>query len=445
MKNPSKTLPLLKIAALACLGLWAVASLGRAILQSFSPAGGNDLYTYWYAGHFLREGKDFYQAFIDNNLPAVPVRYLDRRVDSLSEVIFPGLVPAPASPPLAFYLMLPLAFFSWPVAKGIWLAVNLILLGCLPFLLVKALPRKDWLTRGELLALIFALLGLTSTRYAAASGQLTFLVLDLMLAALILSARKPIGKNRKASLWGDGTEWLAGFCLGLALSKYSLSIGLLILFVFFEPRPRLVLAALFVQLAGGIILILQTGTGPIDLLGEYSRMLSLHAGMEGIHLAGLFPRSGWAVWIGIGFTLLVGLPLAFWRWKAGPWRLDRSLPGLGRAVLAVSLTLWALLAVYHRAYDAMLVIVFFSLAAYLLKFPQDWQAGRQARIGLGAFSVFALLLLMIPSGSLVRGSLPALLENWWGVVENLTTTLAILACLVISILLLFRASRQSGG
>jgi hypothetical protein len=65
MKTPRSFLKLLRIATLAGLIVWAGISLLRLFQESFSTSGGNNLYTYWYAGHFIREGKDYYKAFIN--------------------------------------------------------------------------------------------------------------------------------------------------------------------------------------------------------------------------------------------------------------------------------------------------------------------------------------------------------------------------------------------
>ncbi len=422
MKPPGRIAFLLKLALLAGLALWALVSLVRIVQQTLSATGGNDLYTYWYAGHFIREGKDLYRAFIDGELPAVPVRYLDRTVTGLDGVIFPGLVPAPASPPAAFYLMAPLAFLSWKTAKLVWLVCNFLFLGLIPFLLVRFFSAARWLSRLEFAGLACLLAGMTATRSAAAGGQVTFVVLDLMLGTVILAERRP---------------WLAGLLLGLALSKYSLSIGILVLFIFFEPKIRLVLAAVLVQLAGVAALLLLGHTSLLDFVYEYAQMVNLHANMEGIHLAGLFPRSGLDTWLGLGLTLAVALPLILWRWK---YHRKKATPHstLAGAVLAVGLSLWALLAVYHRAYDAVVMIAFLDLAAFVAKQPGNWKLSKPAWTGLLAFGALAGLLLLIPSGSVVRGLLPDSLETLWGRTANLVTTLLIAVALVASIALLFR-------
>jgi len=421
--NTSLTFPkLLRFATLAALFLWAAVSLGRLVQQTFSSAGGNDLYTYWYAGHFLREGKDFYKSFINNELPNVPVHYLDREVDSLDEILFSGLVPAPASTAPVFFLLAPLAFLSWPVAKIVWLLLNLALLGTIPFLLVRLFPKKKWLNRWEFLAFMFALIGLTSTRYAAASGQITFLILDLLLATLLLADRKP---------------WIAGLLLGMALSKYSLSLGVLILFTFIEPKPHLVISAVLVQVMGIASLMLLSGSGFLVIISEYIRMALWHAGREGIHLAAALHAEQYLFWIALVLTLAVGIPLAVWRWKKAGRLLNQSLSPLSRYHLTAILILWALLVGYHRAYDAMVAFIFFGLILYLAKQPDAWDLSRSVQICLKVFTFIALILLMIPSGSVVRGLLPISLETFWGEADNLITTALISTFLIVTMVLLF--------
>jgi len=418
---------LLRISALVVMGAWAAISLFRAIQQGLSPQGGDDLYTYWYAGQFLREGKDLYKTFIDGDKPSLPVVYLDRTVTDLKEIIQPNLVPAPASSPLAFFLLAPLAFLSWSLAKAVWLLINLVLLGCIPFLVYRLFQDKGWLSPWEGIALTCAMIGLSSTRNATASGQITFLILDLMLAAVVLADRRP---------------WLAGLLLGVALSKYSLSLGVLLLFLLLEPKIRLVLTACLVQLAGLLALMFISGSGLPAIIHEYLLMVNLHASMEGIHLAALVRGSGQEVWIGLAWTLVVAIPIAYWRWAKALRRFGEKLVPLSRIHLLTILILWALLVVYHRAYDAMVVIVYMGLIAYLVKRSQAWDLSRAARFWIIAFSLAGQLLLMIPSGSMTRGYLPALLETVWGRVENLTTTFLILAFLGVGLFLLFRLRRE---
>jgi hypothetical protein len=430
MKRSSSILKFLRIASFVTLMLLGAISLGRLVQQTFSDAGGNDLYTYWYAGQFLREGKDFYKAFINDELPSVPVQYLDREVGTLDGIIFPGLVPAPASTTPVFILLAPLAFLSWPLAKATWLVLNLALLGVIPFLIVRLFPNHDWLKGWEFVGFLLAMLGLTSTRYSAASGQITFLILDLLLATLFLANDKP---------------WIAGFLLGLALSKYSLALGILILFIVFEPKVRLIVAAGLVQIAGIVFLMFVSGSGFMEIIGEYIRMAVWHVGREGIHLAAAFHSEQYLGLIALALTLAVGIPLVVWRWKNGRRWYNQSLSPLSRYLLAVILILWTLLVGYHRAYDAMVVVTFFGLIAYLAKQPNAWRLGKRFRFGLIFFSITALLLLMVPSGSVVRSLLPPALDVFWGQAANLTTTVLICIFLILTIVLLFYSKDEPGN
>jgi hypothetical protein len=238
---------------------------------------------------------------------------------------------------------------------------------------------------------MLALIGLTSTLYAAACGQITFLILDLMLTIVLLADRKP---------------WIPGLLLGMAFSKYSLVLGVLVLFTFIEPKPRLVIAAGLVQVVGIAGLLLLSGSGFLEIIGKYIRMALWQAGREGIHLAAVLHAENYLLWIALMLTLAVGISLAIWRWKKTIRRLNQLLSPLSRYPLAVILILWILLVGYHRAYDGMVVIVFFILITYLTKKPTAWSLSRKAQTYLKDFAVIALFLLMIPSRSMVRGLLP---------------------------------------
>jgi hypothetical protein len=293
----------------------------------------------------------------------------------------------------------------------------------MPVLLAAAIHKQRWLSRWEVAALGLALLGLASTRFAAASGQITFLVLDLMLVTLVLSERKP---------------WLAGACLGMALSKYSLAIGIFLVFLLFDPNPRLLLGAALVQLAGVIGLMFLSGSGFLEIVNEYLRMALWHAGREGIHLAAAFRAQEYLLWIALGLTLLVAIPLAVWSLRNAIWRRDRSISTLNRFQLATILLMWSLLIGYHRAYDALSAIVFFNLVFCLEKKPEFWVLQTRTREILSFFAGFALLLLMVPSGNIVRGLLPDSWDSIWGLVENFSVTILILLFLTASIALLLK-------
>jgi hypothetical protein len=244
-----------------------------------------------------------------------------------------------------------------------------------------------------------------------------------MLATILLADRKP---------------WIAGLLLGMALSKYSLSLGILVLFTILELKPVLIIAAGLVQGAGIVGLMLLSRSGFMEILGEYIQMALWHAGREGIHLAAALHAEKYYLWIALALTLAVGTLLALWHWKKAMWELKQSLSPLSRYHMAVILILWGLLVGYHRAYDVMVVIVFFILIAYLVKQPTAWDLSRRARVSLEVFTAIAMLLLMIPSGNMVRSLLPLSLETLWGKSANLIATILIAIFLVLTFILLFR-------
>ena len=123
---------LLSWVGLVLLAGWAVLSLVLAIWNTFTPLGGNDLYTYWYAGLFIRQGEDPYAAFIAHQQPDLPITFLDGEADSIDDIKIPGLVPAPANTYPLVYLLTLFSFLTWPSAKVAWLICNLVLVFIVP-------------------------------------------------------------------------------------------------------------------------------------------------------------------------------------------------------------------------------------------------------------------------------------------------------------------------
>ncbi len=282
---------------LLTLGIWSIASLLRIIQFTVSPAGANDLYVYWYAGHFVREAQDPYDAFLTDQKPTLPIHYLDKTVTDLRDVVVPGWVPAPALTFPLIEILSCFAFLSWPIAKLVWLGFNLLFIFLIPPLMLRIFaPERRW-ERWITVVFILAFVGLTSTRYAGSSGQMTFLVLLLALGSIHFSKNHP---------------FTAGILLGIALSKYSLSIGFFLYLLLFERNYRTTLTALALQTLGLLGLSVMSGTAVVDIIREYLFMFLHHSQLEGVHFASLFPTKPWDFQIAIILTLAVSLPLLLW-------------------------------------------------------------------------------------------------------------------------------------
>lgn len=416
--------------ALAWVGLvllagWAFVSLGLAVRNTFTPLGGNDLYTYWYAGLFIRQGDDPYAAFIAREQPDLPITFLDGEADSLDDIKIPGLVPAPANTYPLVYLMTIFSFLTWPTAKVAWLICNLILVFVIPILLLHLLPGRQELDGRIPILLTLVFIGFTSTRYALSSGQLSFLVFGMLLASALLLSRRP---------------WLAGILLGVALSKYSLSLGFFIYYLLFERRLRLSLAAILVQIGGVVWLVLTTGSSVEQVLKEYALLFEHHARMEGIQLSALLSTGGSNPPLSAAFTLLIG---GFLAWYALKNPLSRQAHPLVRLCLLTILLLWSLLVGYHRAYDALTFILFLGFSVSMVNYLKKQPGVARLNFTWIAFSLLSAVVMLLPAGSLVRAGLP---EDWgtgWvTLVSKLTSVILLLALVLCLFTLLSRLAEN---
>jgi len=405
------------------LGVWSIASLLRIIQFTFSPEGANDLYVYWYAGHFVREGQDPYDSFLTDQKPSLPIHYIDKTVTDLREVVVPGWVPAPALTFPLIAILSSFAYLSWPLAKLTWLGFNLLFIFMIPPLIFRIFaPEGRW---GRRLTAVFILVfvGLTSTRYAGSSGQMTFLVLLLTLGSIHFAKSRP---------------YTAGILLGIALSKYSLSIGFFLYLLLFERNYRTTLAALGVQIMGLLGLSMMSGTAVVDIVRGYLFMLLHHSQMEGIHFASLFPSKSWNFQTAIILTLAVFLTLLLWYNRSKEQFINKQLSPTHRQHLLTVLSLWALLVGYHRAYDAVMYILFISLGLQLYRSPEIWRLTMLNRNILLIFVAATTVFFMLPAGSIIRVLLPDQIGSAWIIFSVRMTTLLLSAALGITLFLLFR-------
>ena len=400
---------------LVLLAGWAVLSLALAIRNTFTPLGGNDLYTYWYAGLFIRQGEDPYAAFIAHQQPDLPITFLDGEATSMQEIKIPGLVPAPANTYPLIYLLTLFSFLTWPTAKVAWLICNLVLVLIIPILLSGLLPDRQQLDRRIMLVLALVFIGFTSTRYALSSGQLSFLVFGMLLGSALLVKQRP---------------WLAGVLMGFALSKYSLALGFFLYYLFFERRLRMSLTAILVQVLGVVWLVLTSGSSVAQVLEEYHLLFEHHAVMEGIQLSALLSTGGSNPPLSAGFTLLIGAFLILYALK-NP--VSRKADPLVRLCLLTILLLWSLLVGYHRSYDALTFILFLVLAVSML---QDL-GGKPEAHGLyviwKSFSILSAAIMLLPAGSLVRAGLPEEVGRGWITLVSKSTSLVLIFALVLCI------------
>lgn len=415
---------------LAIFCLLALFSLTYILQVSRSPIGGMDFHSYWYSGHFLRQGTDPYQAYLNGQIPDTPVRYLDLPRPVTGQVAQPGLANVPANTaPISLLLSL-FSFFSWPTARLLWLLCNLALLLAIPWLLA------GWLKPGQrpagtdivfLTALVFALFG---TRNSTVNGQTSLLIYALMLASLISAERSPLG---------------SGIALGIALSKYSLSLPVFLLFVL-ERRWKALFIALLVQVAALLFLSAFTRESPFQVLDAYRQIMLIHADMPGIHLASLFPTHSLARKISeVGITLLTMAALVvLGRRKstgAHQFRFD-AFTHNNRLVFDL-LVLWTLLVAYHRAYDSFILL---SVLLNTMLVFRAFEAGKPViqrwLFGAGILAVTGALILPASGFPAMLARIGINAPENWSEIHNGIITLVILLILVMTIGRTKRAGEQ---
>lgn len=392
-----------KTTLIVFLGLYALLVLGFIIMSTHTPYGSTDFHQFWYAGQFILEGRDPYQAYFSG--ASLPTRQ-------------PELEITPSNSPL---MLLTLTMFSplpWMAAKLIWLAVNLVLCVTCFRLTERCLPLAT-LDRSSRILLFLVFFDLSPTRIAIENGQTTLLVMALMLAALLFVER---------------SCFFSGLLLGLALSKYSVSLPVALLFLFNRNYRALITAVVF-QFFGFVLLAFISGN-PIDVVfAEYYRLFITLMDQPGIHLAELIP--------GTQFDLLlpglmtVALLAIFYFLKLSDRTYKRiASPVFNFHVLTV-LTLWTLVIAYHRLYDALLVL-FPVILIYQSLTVGIWGLSRGKNMMLACVIGVGLALLTIPARVV-----DAVLPGAYSPMTNQIPGMVILVFLLITTVLLRRSLSAS--
>jgi hypothetical protein len=164
--------------------------------------------------------------------------------------------------PQAALLFAPLAVLPDPVARGVWGACNALLwLGTLA-LLARLFARGD---RQLLWWMVAVAAGWACARVTLGNGQLGIFTVAALVLALAAGQR--------------GRHLLAGVALGLALTKWSISLPFLVYFAARQRWSTLAVAAVTV-LGGYLAFGLRLGQGPWEVAVDYAQVLKAHAGVK---------------------------------------------------------------------------------------------------------------------------------------------------------------------
>lgn len=326
---------------LAILAILAFASIGRVLTKGIISHE-IDFHSYWYAGHFIWEGEDPYQAVFEGREPRLPVRYWDGLVVTTGKIAQEHLATMPANTAPIVLLLTLFSRLSWPTAATVWACINVVLALIVGVLTGRVLGYT-WHSL-QAMFILLSFLSLIATREAIETGQTSLLVLACSLGALFISDSRP---------------WVAGILLGIGLSKYSLSFPFFLCLAL-QRRFLTLIVGLAVQISGVALINIISHSSPFEVLSAYLHILRLHAGLPGFHLTATLLRG-----LGVWSTLIIGLGSAI-LWVTVFTMYKRSRRGLGSidnfAVLTLAMV-WNLLVFYHRRYDHIGMVLFIGLSS----------------------------------------------------------------------------------
>jgi hypothetical protein len=400
--------------------IYAIAVAAYIFTETGNPLGSRDFHQFWYAGHFIIQERDPYEAFFAKEPPDLPIHYVDGVTVNQYPVAQADLEITPSNTPAMLLMLTPFSYFSWGTAKWLFLVINLVLMLATGWLALLHIPFAGVrLTPLEELFILLVYFDFSATRIAIENGQTTLFVFLLMMTSLIVSKRA----------W-----YLSGIALGLALSKYSLSIPIFLFFIY-KKEIRILLMAVIVQMVGILGVSDISGGTPAKVIVENIMLFFRLFDQPGVHLSRWFEFISNNPFVSIlpslVMTILVFLPILIWTRRKKPATLAQE-EILDFHVLTI-LFLWTLLVAYHRLYDTLILIFFFILIFKGLKLPSLWSLSEGVRKAMLLFMGITPLILILPARIV-----DLLLPFYYGRVSDGITTILLVILLAISMFLLWR-------
>ena len=396
----------------------AALSIVRAISNSVASTGGIDFHAYWRGGLLFRQQIDPWNGTMDSVAVDVPVTHL---IGSHTEVVpvppFGYVERLGITAPLELVVM-GLTWFSWDVAKVVWLAFNLVAWGVAPYLVVR-LGRQYGIHLSTSGAWIVGLLfwGMLASRVVIGNGQSTIIVVSLMLGAMLLGE----SSSRRNRIAG-------GLLLGFALSKPTIALAALPI-LGLRRRFDVIVIGLSVQLLGVIAAAAISRSNPFSILHGYLRVLQHHGGIDNVMNVAQSPLTLNQSRIGLTLVAIGTLTILVLLRHSLIGRIQET-TGNGKYDfdLFALIAIWSLLATYHWFYDAVLVIPVLVIGvAWLEKRP--WPPEDSTGWFGSALVAICLAIPLIP-GNILTPILPSYWSINWEVVLTASYTVVLLVLIV---------------
>ena len=387
-----------KVVLVLILSVTALISIGRIWEKAYldnkfdGAAWGIDLYQFWYGSQFLWQGKEPYTAMLRNETPHVPA-YIAGRDDQPAGSLYDlpkkwGIQYIPGAPAV-FLLMTPLSLLPWTTAAVLFGAVNLLLCAVYVWLLARLHGVSLFTLNG--LLLLSVLLSLLATRQLLELGQISLLIIVLMIAAFLLLEKQPT---------------LAGILQGIAISKFTISFPLILYFVY-KRKWKALLACVITQLIGlaAIALVTHTDVAQVaaaNLSMAWSIMTTQQDAGWSAHLLAM----NWGVlkYIAVGLvTCVAGVGLVLWYGSRQPHERTDTLSWV---LLIAVMSFWSLLVLYHARQDWMVAMLLVSVILMRTTTTEKPKPGfislqKYPRIIIIASLLFSLAIWILPLYTIV--------------------------------------------
>ena len=403
-------------------GLYALAATIYLFIETGQPSGSRDFHQFWYAGHFVRQGQDPYGAFFAREQPHLPVQYLDGVIVDQYPVAQPNLAMTPTNTPIMVLLLTPFSFFSWSVAKWMFLIVNLLLMAVTGWLVLRRVPFAGvQLAPIDELLLFLVYFDLSATRIAIENGQTTLIVFLFMLLSILYAKR----------------SWqIAGLALGVALAKYSLSLPVFLFFLY-KRNFRLLLLAIAVQILGVLALAAIAQTSPVTIAMENVRLFVEIFNQAGVYInlasqLDLLTSNQLIRQIPVLLMTLLVFLLAFLWLRRRKIRVSSSDEVMDFHILTI-LFVWTMLVGYHRLYDTLILIFFVVLVIKGFAYPKLWKLNSRERTLLLTLMAAIPPILILP-----ERVVDYIFPTYYGPISNGVTAALFIIMLVTSMFLLRR-------
>lgn len=411
--------------AIILLISFVVLSLANSIARSLSNS--TDFHSYWHAGLFVIQGSDPYEASFRGQEPKLPIYHIDGKTVSSYPITQPNLGKTPANTASFILLSTLFSFFSWQTAKILWLIINTLIILVIPWMAIRLWPQSDAIGfNAQTLFIVLPFWSYVGTRDTIDYGQTSGVIFALMLLSLLTA---------------DKNWMLSGVALGMALSKYSLSLPVFLFLFFFKRNYKVVILSILIQIISLGLLAAITNESPLQIFNGYFRMIAHHADNGAVNITAAIQSpslSFVSIFTLATFTLAVATPVLFWISRYYPYLSIHDQRISDFHILNI-LMIWSLLIAYHQEHDTITIILFIILIIYGVN-SNLWRFSNKMFLYI---SVIVTTIWMIRPRLKIFIFLPDQITQFLNpssVIEFMhrVTTLLLISCLFLTLILLYR-------